>query len=86
MKLAAKINSKYLDEILAGKKTMEFRQFDGKDTMELTDENGRTETVRIERASEAGEEFERTIKSNYRNLKWLKDEPIIVFHVRKDEK
>jgi hypothetical protein len=81
MKLIAKINSEYLDQLLEGSKTMEFRQFNGSDEIELTDETGRTETLKIERADTIGEEFEKTVKERYKNIAWT-SAPIIAFHIK----
>lgn len=81
MILKAKIKKEFVDQILAGKKTMEFRQFDGKDRMEVTDENGHTTMLRILRANEAGREFEDAIKKHHTTINWDNSEPIIVFTV-----
>ena len=81
MILKAKIKKEFVDQILAGKKTMEFRQFDGKDRMEVTDENGHTTMLRIVRASEASPEMEDAIKKHHNTIKWDHTEPIIVFNV-----
>ena len=81
MKLSAKINSKYLDKILSGEKKMEFRQFDGTDKMEVTDENGRTVTLRIISCHEASPELEGAVRREHSEIAWKETEPIMVFKV-----
>jgi len=85
MKIEAKINSKYLTQILEGKKTMEFRQFLGNDYMMLIDETGREARVTIEGVSEASPQLEATVMSNYNELKWDATEPIIVMRIKNPE-
>jgi len=79
--LKAKIQRKYLDKILSGQKTMEFRQFNGNDLMEVTDEFGKTTMLSIEGADVANEELERAIKMNNKGIKWS-EEPILVLRVK----
>jgi uncharacterized protein with HEPN domain len=86
MRLEAKIKSNYLNDILDGSKTMEFRQFDGSDTLILTDETGRKVKCQIESVMEAGAAFEKTIRENHQDVKWKNDTegkmPIIVMHIK----
>ena len=84
MKLSAKINSKYLDDILSGKKKMEFRQFDGTDKMEVTDENGRTVTLKILSCHEASTELEGAVRREHSDIAWKESEPIMVFKVESE--
>lgn len=79
--LKAKIQRKYLDKILSGQKTMEFRQFNGNDLMEVTDEFGKTTMLSIEGADVANEELERAIKMNNKDIQWS-EEPILVLRVK----
>jgi phosphatidate phosphatase PAH1 len=79
--LKAKIKSEHLKKIMEGKKTLEFRQFDGSDRMEVTDENGRTTMLRIKGAYEADKKFEKTVKDFHRDVNWNENEPVIVFRV-----
>jgi hypothetical protein len=81
MILKAKIRKEFVDQILAGKKTCEFRQFDGKDRMEVTDEFGHTTMLRIVRAYEAQPDYEEAIKKVHNTINWDHTEPIIVFAV-----
>ena len=85
MMIKAKINSKYLTQILEGKKTMEFRQFLGNDYMMLIDETGRSARVAIEGVSEASPQLEATVMSNYKELNWDATEPIIVIRIKNPE-
>lgn len=81
MILKAKIKRKYLDKILSGQKTMEFRQFGNGDMMEVTDEFGKTTMLSIEGADVANDEFEQAIRVNNRDIAWS-DEPIFVLRVK----
>jgi ASC-1-like (ASCH) protein len=81
MILKAKIKSEYLKAIKEGKKTMEFRQFDGTDKMEVTTEMGHTEMLKILGVSEANEEMEKAIRINNQDITWKENEPIFVFRV-----
>ena len=81
MILKAKIKKEFVDQILTGKKTSEFRQFDGNDRMEVTDEFGHTTMLRIVRAYEAQKEYEEAIKKVHNTINWDHTEPIIVFKV-----
>ena len=85
MKLSAKTNSKYLNAILEGKKTMEFRQFDGTDQMEVTDENGRTVMLRIISCHEASQELEGAVRREHAEMAWKESEPIMVFKIEQED-
>ena len=82
MKLAARIKSKYLTEIMQGRKTLEYRQFDGSDKMELTDERGRHIEVDITGIFQAPPTMEASIKSGHKDVKWVDDTPIMVIGVK----
>lgn len=84
MKLIAKITAKYLDKILSGDKTAEYRQFDGTDKMEVTDENGRTVTLRILSCHEASQELEGAVRREHSDIAWKETEPIMVFKVESE--
>jgi len=79
--LKAKIKRKYLDKILSGQKTMEFRQFGDGDMMEVTDEFGKTTMLSIEGADVANDELERAVRINNKDITWS-DEPIFVFRIK----
>jgi len=81
MILQAKINSKYLDDILSGKKTQEFRQFTGNDYMMVVDETGRKAQLRIKRIAEACPALEKGIKEVHKDINWDSTEPIMVIEV-----
>jgi hypothetical protein len=81
MILKTKIKSEYLKAIKEGKKTMEFRQFDGSDKMEVTTETGHTEMLKILGVSEANDEMEKAIRMNHQSIAWKENEPILVFRV-----
>jgi hypothetical protein len=81
MILQAKIDSKYLDDILSGKKTQEFRQFTGNDYMMVVDETGRKAQLRIKRMAEACPALEKGIKEVHKDINWDKTEPIMVIEV-----
>jgi len=80
MILKAKINSKYLDDILAGRKTQEYRQFNGNDIMEVTDETGRIKQLRIKGMEEASKDLERGVKTFHKDIEWS-NEAIMVIRV-----
>ena len=79
--LKAKIKRKYLDKILSGQKTMEFRQFGNGDMMEVTDEFGKTTMLSIEGADVANEELDKAVRINNKDIRWS-DEPIMVFRIK----
>ena len=81
MLLKAKIKAKYLDAIIAGEKTMEFRQFTGNDTMVVTDENGREVELKIKSIHEASDEMASAIKRGNSDIAWSEVEPIMVIKV-----
>lgn len=81
MILKAKIKKEHLDEILNGNKKAEYRQFDGNDIMEVTDETGRTRRLKITGAREANEKLQEAVMARYNKISWKKIEPIIVFGV-----
>jgi hypothetical protein len=83
MLLKAKIKAKRLDEILEGKKKMEFRQFVGNDTMQVTDENGRIVDLKILSMHEASEELSNDIKKKHKDehMKWDVAEPVMIIKV-----
>lgn len=79
--LKAKIKRKYLEKIMSGKKTMEFRQFGNGDMMEVTDEFGKTTMLSIEGADVANEELDKAVRINNKDIRWS-DEPIMVFRIK----
>ena len=82
MLLKAKIKANYLDAIIAGKKTMEFRQFTGNDVMMVTDENGRSKDLKILSMHEASDEMASAIKRENSDITWSEVEPIMVIKVQ----
>jgi hypothetical protein len=85
MKIVAKIKSKYLDQILRGEKPIEFRQFDGTDTMELTDETGRTVTVKIKEAFQLDDQARKVVSEIHSNVAWWLNKPIFAFRIGRKE-
>ena len=81
MLLKAKIKAKYLDAIIEGKKTMEFRQFTGDDKMVVTDENGREVELKINSVHEASDEMASAIRRENSDIRWNEVEPIMVIKV-----
>ena len=81
MLLKAKIKANYLDAIIAGKKTMEFRQFAGDDRMVVTDENGREVELKINSVHEASDEMASAIRRENADIRWNEVEPIMVIKV-----
>ena len=81
MLLKAKIKAKYLDAIIEGKKTMEFRQFTGDDKMVVTDENGREVELKINSVHEASDEMASAIRRENADISWNEVEPIMVIKV-----
>ena len=73
MKLQAKIKSEYLDQILAGKKWCEYRQFE---TITLTDENGRSATFDIAFVDRISTGLSITVRNVHPDVPWLKDKRI----------
>ena len=80
--LKAKIKANYLDAIIAGKKTMEFRQFAGDDKMVVTDENGREVELKINSVHEASDEMASAIRRENADIRWNEVEPIMVIKVQ----
>lgn len=78
MLLKAKIKAEYLDKIIDGEKTMEFRQFTGDDILNLFDENGRSKDMRIVGIHEASEEMAADVMKKHSDVQWDEGEPIIV--------
>ena len=70
MKLRARIRAKYLDEIIAGKKTCEYRQIE---SMELTDEKGRVKTFIVNNITYASLD---DVRYAYPDVPWVEDEPV----------
>lgn len=81
MLLKAKIKANCLDAIIAGKKTMEFRQFAGDDKMVVTDENGREAELKINSVHEASDEMVSAIRRENADIRWNEVEPIMVIKV-----
>lgn len=67
MKLRAKIKAKYLDDILSGKKVVEYRQFE---SMVLTDETGRTSEFKILHMGVLSKTNEDVIRKEYSDIPW----------------
>lgn len=77
MILKAKIKSNYMQQIIEGKKRIEYRQIgnDG-DIFEMTDENGRTMSCYITDAEQCTKKEEKAIKQTHRDVEWS-DKPIL---------
>lgn len=68
MKLRAKVNSAYLNQILAGTKKIEYRQFE---SMVLTDENGRVAEIEVNNVRRVMEiEEDEKIRADHPNVPW----------------
>lgn len=75
MKLRAKVNSAYLDQILAGTKKVEYRQFE---SMVLTDEMGRAVEIEVNGVKRVmDEEEDVAIRDDHPNVPW---DPEILIH------
>ena len=72
MKLHAKIKSKYLDKILSGEKTCEYRQFE---SIELRDEGGRTAEFDIVRIDNVADPYLEVVR-DHPDIDWDEDKPI----------
>ena len=81
MLLKARIKANYLDAIIEGKKTMEFRQFTGDDRMVVTDENGREAELKINSIHEASDAMSDAIRRENADIRWNEVEPIMVIKV-----
>ena len=73
MMLKSKIKSKYLNEILDGRKICEFREIEG---YELTDENGRTVTFYVTEIDTADEHTRQAIADRYPDVHFRADRPL----------
>lgn len=75
MKLRAKVNAAYLDQILADTKKVEYRQFE---SMVLTDENGRVVEIEVNNVRRVMEiEEDEKIRTDHPNVPW---DPEICIH------
>ena len=68
MKLHAKIKSQFLDQILAGKKWCEYRQFE---TMTLTDENGRSVSFDVSFVDCLSFSADGAVRDAFPDIQWL---------------
>lgn len=78
MILKVKIRSNYLQQIIEGKKRMEYRQFGNNDILEMTDEKGRTCSCYITDAAPCTEKEEEAVKQLHKDVEWS-DKPIMKF-------
>jgi hypothetical protein len=76
MILKAKIKSNYMQQIIEGKKRIEYRQIGNGDIFEMTDENGRTMSCYITDAESCTKKEENAIKQTHRDVEWS-DKPIL---------
>ena len=77
MKLQAKIKSKYLDKILSGEKTCEYRQFE---SIELRDEDGRTAEFDIVRIDDVTDPYLEVVLRDHLDIDW--DEDKLIYKIK----
>ena len=82
MQLKAKINSKYLNEILSGRKDVEYRQFGNVDEMVLTDERGRSITMVITGMEQLVMGLGESVMAKHTDVNWDKEKPIFVIGLK----
>lgn len=81
MKIRAKVFSKYLDQLLSGEKTKEFRQFE---SMILTDENGREAEFDISSVIKDGNVYaDLKLRKQYPDVPWIDGKKIYTIYLGK---